>query len=326
MNHRNISVLVVLSVLVFAGLMIYGDASEVIGSIADFPLHYWLMALGLAAVNYLLRMVRWNYYLKVLGIRADIKTSSLIFLSGLSMAISPGRVGELAKSYFLKEKAGTPVAVSAPAVISERILDLISVLLLGVWGLVFIPYGWVVILVVLATLGVFLALLATPGGVTLLTRLPLFRKWTPIISTSGDAFRKILSPKAIAVGLMLGGLAWLAEGLALWIVIQGLGSSVQVPLAISIYCAASLLGALTMLPGGLVGTEGSMLGLLQGVGLTSAIASSSTLIIRVCTLWFAVAIGVAALLYMQFRAKGRGSLDSEKLKAASGELAGGDGD
>jgi uncharacterized protein (TIRG00374 family) len=54
-----------------------------------------------------------------------------------------------------------------------------------------------------------------------------------------------------------------------------------------------------MLPGGLVTTEGSLLVLLQQVGLGGAMASAVVLIARVCTLWFAVLIGLTALLYLQ---------------------------
>jgi uncharacterized protein (TIRG00374 family) len=101
------------------------------------------------------------------------------------------------------------------------------------------------------------------------------------------------------IGLLLGCLAWFTLGFAFWIVLEGLGTGVPVPMAVSIFCPTTLLGSITMLPGGLVTTEGSILVLLQRVGLGSAVASAAILIIRVCTLWFAVLIGLGALLYLQ---------------------------
>ena len=97
----------------------------------------------------------------------------------------------------------------------------------------------------------------------------------------------------------LGLLAWFAEGCGLWLVLRGLDTTVSIGQAASIYAVATLIGAITMLPGGLVGTEGSMIALLQQLDLTKTSASAATFIIRVCTLWFAVLIGVLALLYVQ---------------------------
>ncbi len=328
MKRNHVVILMALGLLVSIGLALYGDIPEVIQSISDFSPWHWAAALSLASLNYFLRWLRWEYYLRLLGVRTPIKTSSVIFLSGLSMTISPGRVGELAKSYFLKEKTGTPIAVSAPAVLSERLLDMASVLLLGLWGLILVPYGWALIVVAWLALAAFMAILASERGVALLVRLPVFRKWKPFIATSGSSFRKILSLRAALVGLVLASLAWFSEGLAFWMVIEGLGSSIQIPAAVSIYCSASLIGAVSMLPGGLVSTEGGMLAMLQSIGgLSSAAASSATLIIRVCTLWFAVAIGLLALLYTQRGLrKGAGELAAQKEQTAPAHgYLGGDG-
>jgi uncharacterized protein (TIRG00374 family) len=63
------------------------------------------------------------------------------------------------------------------------------------------------------------------------------------------------------------------------------------------HTAAGLLGALTLLPGGLGSTEAGTVGLLalQGVGV--AAATSATLLIRLMTLWCATLLGVLCLLW-----------------------------
>ena len=69
--------------------------------------------------------------------------------------------------------------------------------------------------------------------------------------------------------------------------------------AVSIYAVSTLVGAATTLPGGLIGTEGSMLALLQQSGMVKSAASASTVLVRFITLWFAVAIGVVALIVLR---------------------------
>ena len=90
--------------------------------------------MGWALANYALRLVRWHYYLNVVGIRIGLLPSAWVFVAGLSMVISPGRVGELTKSYFLKDKLDVPVARSAAVVVAERVMDVASVLLLSAWA------------------------------------------------------------------------------------------------------------------------------------------------------------------------------------------------
>jgi uncharacterized protein (TIRG00374 family) len=60
---------------------------------------------------------------------------------------------------------------------------------------------------------------------------------------------------------------------------------------------SSLVGAASMLPGGLAAADGSLAGLLLVLGVThdASVAAAATLIIRFATLWFGVAVGLIGL-------------------------------
>ena len=107
-----------------------------------------------------------------------------------------------------------------------------------------------------------------------------------------------MSPGMLAVGVSLGALAWALEGVALWLIVIGLGEHVPITVALPISAAAALVGAATVLPGGLIGFEGSMVALLRQAGLTVAAASTATLLTRLATLWLAVLIGLLAWLWL----------------------------
>jgi len=109
--------------------------------------------------------------------------------------------------------------------------------------------------------------------------------------------RLLTAPSAVLVAVVLGTLAWLSEGVALWVILQGLDiEAVELLRALPIYAAATLVGAISTLPGGLIGTEGSMVALLQQAGMTKVAASTGTLLVRLVTLWFAVIVGLVALV------------------------------
>jgi uncharacterized protein (TIRG00374 family) len=129
-----------------------------------------------------------------------------------------------------------------------------------------------------------------------LSRSLLKGRITTWASDSSAAFRTLLTGRSLVTGLALGILGWFAECLAFWLVIRGFGAGASLFQATFIYALATLAGALSMLPGGLGATEASMAGLLVAVGVSMAAASGATIVIRACTLWWAVIVGFAAYL------------------------------
>ena len=74
-----------------------------------------------------------------------------------------------------------------------------------------------------------------------------------------------------------------------------LGHALPAVPAIGIFAFSTLAGALSFMPGGLGGTEVTMIMLLRLFAIPLPIAVSATLIIQVVTLWFAVLLGIIAL-------------------------------
>ena len=87
--------------------------------------------------------------------------------------------------------------------------------------------------------------------------------------------------------------------------IRGFGATASLPLATFIYAATTVAGAVSFLPGGLGVQEGGMIGLLvaAGGGISEPAAFAATFVTRVCTLWYAVLVGVIALLVVRRAAR-----------------------
>ena len=277
----------------------YGDFGDTVDEIGSLPLRYLFAGLGLASANYLLRFLRWAFYLKVLKIDAPARVSALVFLSGLAMSITPGKAGELVKCYLLNSRTGVPVSRSAPVVVMERLTDVISVIILGLTGFALLPVPIVVVLAVVLVVAVAGLMFAVSRQASRLTRLPILSRWSDLIRDSQEGFKELAAARVMVAGVAIGAVAWFAEGLALWVILKGIGSDIALVRALPIYAAATLVGAVTALPGGLVGTEGSMLAFLQQSGVTRAGASAGTVLVRLVTLWFAVVIGLMALLALR---------------------------
>ena len=292
---RKLLLVAFLVCLVFAGVAGYGDFQEVWRRMSQFPPLYLLWAFGLALINYLLRFLRWALYLKILQINVSFPVSLLVFLGGLAMTITPGKVGELVKCYLLRDRARVPVAASLPLVLMERVTDLVSVGLMGLVGLFLLPpLLSTSLLLALAVVTAALYVLSTRHTDRALG-LPLIRRWQEEIREARQGIRALSRPGPMAAALTLGLVSWVSEGVALWVVLKGLGTDVSVLLSLPVYAGSVLIGAATTLPGGLLGTEGAMVAILQQIGAERDVAAAGTLIVRVATLWFAVAVGLVAL-------------------------------
>ncbi|PKB70469.1 MAG: hypothetical protein BZY87_10070 [SAR202 cluster bacterium Io17-Chloro-G6] len=291
--------LAVLTVGLFVAVVGYGDFGGTIDEIGKLPVSYLSAALGLASANYLLRFLRWVFFLRVLKIDAPAGVSALVFLSGLAMSITPGKAGELVKCYLLNSRTGVPVGRSAPVVVIERLTDVISVIVLGLAGFALLPAPVIAVLAVALLVSGAAMMFAVSRRASRLASLPILSRWSGLLRDSQEGFRELAAPKVMLTGVIIGVVAWFAEGLALWVILKGIGSEIDLARALPIYSAATLIGAVTALPGGLVGTEGSMLALLQQSGVARAGASAGTVLVRLFTLWFAVAVGLVALLVLR---------------------------
>lgn len=314
---RRLVLAAVLGAVVFAAFGFYADLSELHKSLARFDWWFLPPALALVVASYALRFVRWEYYLRRVGVALARGESASIFLSGFVMSVTPGKFGEVFKSFLLREAHGAAIARTAPIVVAERLTDLISLVFLCAAGILTFDYGAVVVGVCAALCAVVVVLISSRrlahACIELTGRVPGVRRLSDKLHEMYDSMADLVRPAPLGVASALGVLAWLAECAGVYLLCLGVGpdaAGVSFTLATFIHGFATIFGAITMLPGGIGATEGSMTGLLVLLGkLPQAPAIALTLLVRVCTLWFGVGVGVTALALRRRRgtaAVGRG--------------------
>jgi len=248
------------------------------------------LAAALCVLNYLLRGQRWRlwmaHYRRPLPLAAGLR----LYLAGYTFTPTPGNVGEAARGLLLARQPLGP-ADSLAIFGAERLADLLALVLLalpGLWWLAQRPEAaaWQFQLITAAAVAGLVALgLLYRFRRTLFARLPWLQA----------AWRCLASRPWTWLGLTLA--AWAAQGLATWLVCRELGLTIDPLLATGFYALAMVGGALSMLPAGLGGTEALLTGLLVLHGASLAAALAITVLVRLLTLWLAVAIGATALLY-----------------------------
>ncbi len=294
-----------LALLVFIGLLLYGDVREISRLLRQFDWRLMPAIFGLTVINYALRGLRFHYYLRQIGVRGiSVWTSLRVFVGGFALTLTPGKVGELIRLYWLKNLYNADPARVAPSILIDRVIDGLAMAVLAVLGLLAYPQYWpgVAAIMTLLLLGVVVVqikplaywLLAVGG------KLPLISKIAHHLQSVYESTYELLRPKNFLLGLAVGLLAWTAEGLAFYLVLVGLGQpeSFQLALlAVFTLSVGAMIGGISSLPGGLGATEASMAGILQTVvGLSEQMAATATLMIRFFTLWSGVGLGVLIVL------------------------------
>lgn len=297
---RALILTIALSALGYLGFSLWGGWRQVAAAVAQVGVAGLTVALLLSALNYGLRFLRWHRYLRLLGQPVPFKDNLIIYIAGFGLTILPGKGGEAVRSLFLKNH-GVPYPVSLAAFFSERLSDLVSVLLIAGFGLWQYPPAKPYALALGAMLVAALIILHHGYWLRAIHRRfssrlpPKLERATEaaidIICHAAECFR----PPTLALGVLLGTMAWGAEGVAFHYIVQLLGGDLPLQTAMFIYAFAILVGAVSFLPGGLGGTEAAMTALLVLNHLGQPEAVAATVLIRIATLWFAVALGLAAL-------------------------------
>ena len=296
---------------------VYARPQALAKSLRGFDYLYLVPILCLAMANYLIRFARWQCLLRVIGVEVERRRSLDIFFSGLAMSVTPGKFGELFKCLMLKREVDARYAASVPVVLDERLTDLVAVVLLAAVGVARYPAGRAVFVAGLAAVAALVAVLAfSPRLVQRLapwlSRRSARRGVVEGTRETATTFVALLKARTFAWAVLLGVAAWSCECLAFWLVFRGLHwQGVSLQAATFVYAVATLAGAISLLPGGLGVTEGTMAALLAVLAVPRAVAVAATLIIRACTLWFAVVLGVAAYaLHMRRLARTAGALSA----------------
>ena len=251
---------------------------------------------GLSLLNYAIRFCKWHYYLRILNI--SLIEFHFRYTCPAWSWLPHRELGEVFKSYLLKVSAAPPSAQSAPIILAERLTDFIALFLI-LMGITMLPRGYTV-------LAFHWELYhhsctdqrkwAAEGLIGIISRFPLIRNHGEKLWTAYESTYLLIAPKPLFLATIVSLFSWYFECVSFALILWGFDFPLPLVQTTFIYAFATIIGALFMTPGGLGPTEGTIGFLLMQVAkVPRDIAASSTLMIRACTLWFGVTVGLLVL-------------------------------
>ncbi len=284
-----------------AGVALLVGGSEALAALGRVSLLTLLSLLGLSLANYGLRLWRWHRFAARLGVAVPLGHTVLYYVAGFAMTATPGRVGEALRLWMIKRSHGHRYDRMLPLFLSDRLFDALSILLLGLAGVAVFPEQRRIAMSALAVLLAAVVALARPRWLLQLL-LWIFgaigQRFGRVLAGLRRAIRgmaTILRAAPLADGLVLSLAGWGAECVAFSLLLDAMGAPIGLAAAAFVFGFSAAVGSATLVPGGLGGTEATMVALLSGVGVDLATAITATFVIRTTTLWFGVALGFLAL-------------------------------
>jgi uncharacterized protein (TIRG00374 family) len=283
-----------------AGILFTTDISRVGSLLSSFRWSFLPLILCLTILDDVLRFFKWHYFLRKVGVKISNGESAGIFFSGLAMTLTPGKAGEVIKSYLVKRRAGVDVSRTLPVVVVERLTDLIAVTLLAAVGTIYFRHGIMAMAVMLLLICTFVLVVQRKNLavwiIDMLGGLPFVHRYKKSIQQFYESSCELLKAHRLAFAIAISMVAWGSECLGLYIVYHGLGYPQSFLLSSFVFSFSSVTGAISTLPGGLGVAEASMTGIMAAAGIERGVAVSAMLLIRFCTLWFGFFVGFVVLM------------------------------
>lgn len=300
---QKVIVSIVIAGILYLAFTIYADFNQVMSAFGKFNLLLVPVLLVLSFLNYFVRFFKWDYYLLIVKVKMKKIDSLSTFMSGLIMSVTPAKLGEVLKAVLVKEITGEPISKTAPIILAERITDFLSLLLIAIIGAFVFDYGgnitilvtvfFIILIVIISNKQIALPL------INFSEKIPFVKNYIHNIHSAYESSYQLLKIKPLIYMTSVSLISWGFECLGYYIILLNFNVDFGLLWASFSYSFSTIVGAISMLPGGLGLTEGSLTFLLVQKKIPVDIAVATTFIIRVVTLWFAVIVGIVSLTIYQ---------------------------
>ncbi len=285
---------------IFVAIAILGGLPRVVSTILSADYLIYSLAFLSVFCSFLLAFIKWNYYLKKLGVKVPLGKNIVVYLSMFSMDLTPGKIGRVIVAYTLDRVTNIKFVSLLPIVTTDIFTDFLGFAAFALISSVFFGQYILYVLIIDALLTLpFLFIVhhwfyrKLKG---LIKRNNIFSRFT-IYGDEYFAAQSALSTKKVYTLSMLVAIpeAFLLC-LAFTLTLMAIGVAAPVGKTTFFYSVAQLVGMVS--PGSLGVTDGALVAFANTVfHFSGSVSSAATIMTRFATLWFGIVMGSVFLLY-----------------------------
>jgi len=288
-------VLFAIGILVLAYFIAGSGILDQYHIIATVQIPLLLVAIVFSLANIGTKIVRWRYLASAFGKDISWQDAGTVTISSFFFAnITPGKVGDLFKAYFMKKVHGMPLIDGVSMIFYERFFELV-ILFCTASLIAFTALEQTTLLVLEITLILLAGLLFIYFRLETVIRIlqPILVK-IPVVDISAGAGVKIgrLPPVKILAVFLISLISLVFEFLRLGVVARAFGFMIPWLDAATSFSLSIIAGLVSQIPLGVGITEGSLAYLLRADGCPPVTAMAIVLTDRLISMYFALGIGL----------------------------------
>jgi len=277
-------------------MIIIADAPKIQEHLKNFKIEYLPLILGLVSLGWVFVFLRWHLLVNNLGFNVPLRSNFTIFFSSMALGMTPGRVGDLFKAQMLKNRHDIPRTKTAPLVILERYYDLIGAVIVSSIGLLYFqPAIYIMSIISVFVLIGFIIVSSKKlysKSFQKFSKFKFTKKLVQPLSDSFDVLNTSTRGKIGIISIALSSAHWFVVSLSVYFILIAYEiTSISFLEIIPIYLSSVVLGAVSLIPGGIGVAEGSLAGFLSLFVDDISITFPLSIIIRILTLWSSVIVG-----------------------------------
>lgn len=285
----------VIGIVIFLYILWNMDLQRIMQSMQSIDVALLLLAVSMTVPIVLIKAIKWNILVKSCGIDQSLRSSVSSWIVGFSIGmITPGRLGDLSRAYYLRGKASLGTGLTT--VVIDRLIDIIVLFVFAIAGLAFLVTTYTLgnIFFPLFAIFIMLILLAfafTRKGFVVFILRPVFSRLVParykpkLDSVFREFYRGISIMKrakfSVAISTLLCIIVWVMAIVQYYIISLSLGLDISYSFLSMIVPLTILLDALPISFSGLGTRDAAMIYFLSLIGLAaeSAVAFSIMILI-----------------------------------------------
>jgi glycosyltransferase 2 family protein len=302
---RRLSLSLLAVVAAYLALTWWFGGDDAVAAARRIGLAWVLAGLGLTTANFAIRAIRWHFLLRAMGHHVPPVVDGAVYLAGIGLSATPGKVGETVRAAFLVRQ-GVPVGTSLAAFLADRLSDLHAVLLLALLPIVAASgwddasvLRWVLVLAVVAVAPLFVGRLVRsrnwPRVLAAFSRTRMLRGPGDWLQRGADDFTSLWRPGVAWWSIVASFIAYGLQAVIFVGMVAQVAPQVGASASVGIFAAATLAGAASFIPGGIGAMELALVLLLRQQGVDGPSALAAALCLRAVTFWFGLLLGALGL-------------------------------
>lgn len=299
MNWSRTVIVIIVAISLYLVFIFFSDIGKIIDTIKEINKEYLSASIVLWVITVIAAAMRWHIYLKQISKKISVIQNLMYYLAGYAFVFSPGGVGEIIRSPFIKRDFGIPISKTAPLVFVERFYDLLGVIIVISIGLIYsnfakviiiIPVGLaIVIFIIIKNKSLFLKI------INMLSRLRFINKMLPDAEESHEVIFNLTNGKNFLLGTLVSTFNSFLLVIAVYLLILGMHGTIYFADLTVIYQTSNFAAVVSLMPGGIGILEGGLTGMLVLYKVKYEIALSVAILVRIISTGLFSAIGLASL-------------------------------